>query len=59
MVLEEEDREIRLAAGQRGTSAALSGIATHLRSLPDKTAAFRAVFARADGEAVVDDARPA
>ncbi len=53
VVLGEEGDEIRLAAGDQTVSADLPQIAARLRALLEETAAYRAHFARADGEALI------
>jgi hypothetical protein len=57
VVLEERDREIRLAPGEGSADCDLSGLVTRLRSLLEETAAYRAFFARADAETLINSAR--
>ena len=57
VVLEERDREIRLAPGEQTASPTLSDVETRLRSLLKETAAYRAFFARADAEMLINNAR--
>jgi single-stranded-DNA-specific exonuclease len=57
VVLEERDGEMRLAPGEQAASHDLSKTETRLRSLLEETAAYRAFFARADAETLIDNAR--
>jgi single-stranded-DNA-specific exonuclease len=68
VVLEERDGELRLAPGEGKTAAGqdrpadradsdLARVVSQLRSLLQETAAYRAYFARADAETLIDHAR--
>jgi len=58
VVLEERDGEIRLAPGEQTAASTSSEIEIRLRSLLKETAAYRAFFARADAETLINNARP-
>jgi len=59
VVLEERDREIRLAPGEQAAGSASPEAEAHLRSLLKETAAYRAFFARSDAETLINNARSA
>jgi predicted YcjX-like family ATPase len=59
VVLEERDREIRLAPGEQAAGSASPAAEAHLRSLLKETAAYRAFFARADAETLINNAQSA
>ena len=58
VVLEERDKEIRLAPGEQAAGSASPETEARLRSLLKETAAYRAFFARADAESLINNARP-
>jgi hypothetical protein len=58
-ILDETDETIRLAEGNQTVDADLSDISARLQVLLEETAAYRAFFARADGQALIGgDVRP-
>jgi single-stranded-DNA-specific exonuclease len=59
VMLEERDKEMRLAPGEQAAGSASPETEAHLRSLLKETAAYRAFFARADAETLINNARSA
>jgi single-stranded-DNA-specific exonuclease len=57
VVLEEREREVRLAPGEQTAGQASSETEARLRSLLKETAAYRAFCARADAEMLINNAR--
>jgi single-stranded-DNA-specific exonuclease len=55
VVLNEKEDEIRLAAGDQTINADLSQVAARLKALLKETKAYRAHFARANGETLIPD----
>lgn len=55
VVLNEEENEIRLAAGDQTVSADLPKLTAQLKALLEETKAYRAHFARANGGTLIPD----